>query len=959
MYKITSFLVAFLCLSSQLFAQSWSKIYGNNYTSIGNAAVSTADGGFVLTGYGEAIGGGKSQMQLIKIDVNGKEEWNRGFGGQDVELGFDIANTPDNGFVVAGSSYIDASLLRQAYIVKTNQQGDEIWSRTIGQSGINEIIYSIIPTSNDGFLAAGTTQNPIQNNTDAILYHLDEIGNVSWSVPFGGAGTQEFRKVVEVADGYICVGSSVVGKSNTGQDNRDALLVKISKSGQILWTKTYGSMAYEDASSIVRLADGGFIFCGKDTSDILIIRTDATGNVIWNKKYGGDNEDDALSLIQTRDGNIVLAGNSATNSSNIDGFATKISLDGIIQWTRRVGSSQRYEAFNHVVEAKDGSLLFTGVWGSSVFLITSKMYAVKTEAEGILGNNYVNGKVFYDKNNNCKYDKDDVALNDWLVNITKPTRGYLSLSNGQGDFFTTVDSGKYNVTLLPQNSYWKQVCQTAYNISLQEQEDTITIEFALRPEVNCPSLEVNISTPQLLRCQPNRYLVNFCNRGTLAANNAYIDVTFDEYFDNFQVNLGNWTQNGNTIRCNLGNIPIGACGQFEIVATLDRDCNSTVEGQAHQVVAHIFPDEICTSPNSNWDGSSLKVSGSCINDKVEFRVKNVGTQNQLEPRKGFVIEDDVIYRVIPIGPLDVNEEILIDTLPQSGKTYRLIVEQSIGHPGNSNPTVAIEGCGSGTFSTGYVTQFSEDDGDPFVSISTQESRGKNNANEKIAFPKGVKAQRYISDSTELEYQIFYQNTSGDTLRSLTIIDTLSQSLNPLSIRELQCSHRFSLSFPRTDVLQFTLNELKLPDSSANALASSGYVKFRVSQKPNNPNGTLIHNRAALFYGNKAATFSTRTTHTIGKNYLIATVNPTFANVKLNVFPNPFVDVTNIEMSGLKETYQEKQMTLVDALGRVVRKQQFTETSLRLERGALHNGVYAFFITSNGKILGSGKLILQY
>lgn len=958
MYKITSIFISFLFLFNGIFAQSWTKTYGNNYTSIGNAAVSTKDGGYVLTGYGEAIGGGKSQMQLIKVDNNGKEEWIRGFGSQDTDLGFDIATTLDNGFIIGGTSFVDANTLRQAFIVKTNEKGEEIWSRTFGQNGQNEIIYTVLPTLSKGYLAAGTIQEPILNNTDAILYSLDENGIQQWSIPFGGAGIQEFRKVIEVSDGYICVGSSVVGKNTSGQDNRDALIVKISKSGQILWSKTYGSMTYEDASSIVSLKNGGFVFCGKDTSDIILIRTDINGNVIWNKKYGGNNEDDALSLIQTKDGNIVFAGNSATNNSNIDAYAVKINLEGNTLWTRRVGSSQRYEAFNHVIESKDGSLFFTGVWGSSVFLITSKTYAVKTEAEGILGNNYVQGKVFYDKNNNCKFDKDDTALNDWLVQIKKPNRSYLGLSNGQGDIFTTVDSGKYNVTLIPQNSYWKQVCQTSYNISLLEQEDTLSVEFAVRPEVNCPGLEVNISTPQLLRCQPNRYIVNYCNRGTQIANNAYVDVSFDEFFEDFQVNLSNWTKNGNTLRCNLGNIPIGTCGQFDIFATLDKDCNSTVAGQAHKVTAHIYPDIICTSPGANWDGSSLKVTGNCNNNNVEFRVKNVGTQNQIEARQSFVIEDDVIYKIGPIGPLDADEDTLI-VLPASGKTFRMIVEQAAGHPGKSNPSVAVEGCGStGIFSTGYVTQFSEDDGDPFVSISTQESRGKNKANEKIAFPKGFKAQRFISDSTELEYQIFFQNTSGDTLRSLIIRDTLSRFLNPLSIKELQSSHRFSLSFPHADVLQFTFNELRLPDSSANALASSGYVKFRVSQKPNNTNGTLIHNRAALFYGNQSTPMTNVTSHTIGKNYLITTINPEFTNVKLKVFPNPFNDVTNLEISGLNEQI-EKQFILFDALGRTVRKQNFAENSLQIERGELSEGFYPYLILMKGKTISSGKLIIRY
>ncbi len=961
MRKLT-IILAFFVVIVQLQAQSWSKTYGNNYTSLGQAAVPTADGGFAIVGYGEGIGGGKSQLQLLKVDVNGKELWIQGFGGQDVDLGFDIANTFDKGFILAGSSYIDATKLRQFFLVKTNEKGEEIWSKTFGASDVNDIGYSVLAASNGDFLVAGSTQEPATNNVDAALHNLDANGNLLWSVPFGGAGIQEFKKVIEVADGYVCVGRTVVGKNASGGDNNDALIVKVSKTGQVLWSKTYGSMAYEDAQSIVALANGGFVICGKDTSDIIITRTDKDGIPLWTKKYGSTNEDEGFSIIQTKDGNLVFAGNSATDNSNVDGFAMKINIDGTTLWTRRVGSSQRYETFNHVVEAKDGSLFFTGVWGSNVFLITSKTYAVKTETEGILGNNYVQGKVFYDKNNNCKFDKDDTALNDWLIQITKPTRSYLGLSNAQGEVFSTVDSGNYNVKLLPQNSYWKQVCQTSYNISLAEQEDTVSVEFALRPAVNCAAMEVNISTPQLLRCQDNRYVVNFCNRGTTVATNSYIDIVFDEFFDDFKVNLASWSNTNNTIRCNIGDVQPGTCGQFDIITTLDKACNSTVLGQSHQVLAHIYPDVICTTPNTNWDGSSIEVTGSCVNDRVQFKVKNAGANNQIQGRNAIIIEDDVVYRAQPIKPLNVNEEIIITApdlaVPPTGKTYRIVVEQSIGHPGKSNPTIAIEGCANGSFSTGYVLQFSEDDGDSFVSVSTQESKGKNNSNEKVAFPKGYRAQRFITDTTELDYQIFFNNTYGDTLRSLTILDTLSQFLNPLSIKEIQSSHKYQLTFPQANILQFTFNDIKLPDSSANALLSSGFVKFRLSQKLNTPSASLIHNRAALFYGNKASVLTNKVTHTVGKNFIIVgTINPIFAKVKLNVGPNPFNDVTSLDISGLNEE-ETKAFQLFDAQGRSLRKQQFIGNSLQIERNDLPQGLYLFQLSQKGVIIGSGKIVIH-
>ncbi|MFZ4544664.1 MAG: T9SS type A sorting domain-containing protein, partial [Saprospiraceae bacterium] len=936
----------------QIQAQSWSKTFGTTYTSLGNAAVATRDGGFAIVGYAEGIGGGKGQVQLLKIDVSGKEQWIRGFGGQDVDLGLDIKTTIDNGFVLAGSSVVDNADAKQFFLVKTNEKGDEIWSKTYGGTS-NDIAFSVQPTLSGDYLLAGSSQNTANNNTDAVLFLLDANGNELWNITFGGAGTQEFKKVIEVADGYICAGSSVVGKNSKGQDNRDALIVKISKTGQIVWSKTYGTDTYEDAQGLVELSSGGFVICGKDTSDIIVSRTNSDGTLVWTKKFGENNEDEGFAIIQTKDKNIVIAGSSATNNSNVDGYALKISLDGNQIWTRRVGSSQRYETFNHVIQNTDGSLFFTGVWGSNVFLITSKTYAVKTEAEGVLGNNYINGHVFYDRNNNCKFDNGDTPLNDWLIQISKPARSYIGISNGLGEIFSTVDSGLYNVRLLPQNSYWKQACQTSYNISLKEQEDTVTVDFALRPQVNCPAMEVNITTPQLIRCKTNTYTVNFCNRGTVAANGAYVDVTFDEYFDNISANLPLWSLSNNKLRCQLGNVPAGACGQFQIFVTLDKNCNSTVLGQTHQVVAHIYPDQICTNPDSNWDGSSIEVTGACKNNQVQFIIKNTGAKNQSQPRNSIIIEDDIIYLQKPIGPLDAAEDTTI-LMPPSGKTYRILIEQSAGHPGKSNPTVAVEGCSNGVFSTGFVSQFSEDDGDPFVSISTQESTGKNNQNEKIAFPRGYRASHFITDSTDLEYQIYFNNTYGDTLKNLTILDTLSNFLNPYTIREIQCSHAYALSFAQSNVLQFDFRNISLPDSSVNALTSSGFVKFKISQKVKNPNSTIIRNRAGIYYGNQGARLTNTVIHTVGTNFIsVATTNPELQGVKISASPNPFTDLARIEISGIPQGV-EKEFSLYDLSGNLLRSEKFTSEQLQIQKAELASGMYIFHLKTKGLWIGSGK-----
>src|SRR5690606_42007237 len=65
------------------------------------------------------------------------------------------------------------------------------------------------------------------------------------------------------------------------------------------------------------------------------------------------------------------------------------------------------------------------------------------------------------------------------------------------------------------------------------------------------------------------------------------------------------------------------------------------------------------------------------------------------------------------------------------------------------------GCGlvsSSEWSLGYYTQFSENDGNPFVSFDCQENIGSWDPNDKRGFPKGYREEHLISENTDLEYR---------------------------------------------------------------------------------------------------------------------------------------------------------------------------------------------------------------
>ena len=293
----------------------------------------------------------------------------------------------------------------------------------------------------------------------------------------------------------------------------------------------------------------------------------------------------------------------------------------------------------------------------------------------------------------------------------------------------------------------------------------------------------------------------------------------------------------------------------------------------------------------------------------------------------------------------------------------MIVEQAAGHPGSSFPTVAIEGCGAvgGTFSTGYVLQFNEDDGNPFVSVCKQESVGAANKNDKTAFPKGFKADRFVSDSTVIDYQISFKNTYGKTIEKVTVVDTLSSFLNPMSIYEILSSHNYILTFPSPNVLQFTFDNINLPDSATNVLAANGFVKFKILQRSDKPDNAIIYNRASIHFDGNATIATNRVKHTVKKNFknfiqTLTTQNTEYQHVNIKIYPNPFAEITTIALEG--ENFETLDFELFDLLGQKVRHEKFDNNEFNFARNSLSAGVYLFRINQNNKTIKVGKIIVQ-
>ncbi|MBL7808978.1 MAG: hypothetical protein JNN28_14260, partial [Saprospiraceae bacterium] len=442
------------------------------------------------------------------------------------------------------------------------------------------------------------------------------------------------------------------------------------------------------------------------------------------------------------------------------------------------------------------------------------------------------GNVLEDVNLNCLSDAGDSGLNQWIVQATGATGTYFALTNATGAYEIYVEPGDtYQVTSVPLSLLWA-ACPSIPDVTVNFPNQTYPAQDLLFQKVaGCPLLTVDISSGNLRRCFSNNlFSVHYCNNGTEPATDAYVDVTLESLFTIVNTSIPFLNQGNNVYRFLIGDLDPGDCGSFNIKTHLSCDA---AFGQTHCAEAHIYPDTTCLPTNPLWSGASLRIQSTCSPDSVRFQIKNVGIGNMNAAVDYIVIEDQVMLMSAPIL-LDIGESTQV-SVPANGSTWRLEVEQVPFHPGFSYPSISVEGCTTNpVFSTGFVNMFPQDDLDPYLDIHCQANTGSYDPNDKTGYPLGYGANHYIRPGTPLEYLIRFQNTGNDTAFTVRIEDTLSQWLDPATLRPGASSHAYTWNLSGAGLLTFLFENILLPDSNVNEPASHGYVKFTINHKADAP-----------------------------------------------------------------------------------------------------------------------------
>lgn len=209
----------------------WRKYFGGTHDDRIHSIAKADDGGIVLAGYTESPdfdvseNNGTNDFWVVKVDANGDMLWENTFGGTEFEFANSITNGPNNTYVVAGSaisSNADVSANfgnADMWVIKIDDNGNLLWEQNYGGSQFDSV-NEISPALSGGYWIAGhsrsndidLTANNGQN--DAILMKISETGEIELLKRMGGSDFDLGNDVKEIKENIVVfVGET---KSNDG-----------------------------------------------------------------------------------------------------------------------------------------------------------------------------------------------------------------------------------------------------------------------------------------------------------------------------------------------------------------------------------------------------------------------------------------------------------------------------------------------------------------------------------------------------------------------------------------------------------------------------------------------------------------------------------------------------------------------------------------------------------------------
>ncbi|RDC64874.1 T9SS type A sorting domain-containing protein [Adhaeribacter pallidiroseus] len=350
---------------------SENKISVNNIRSF----QTTTDGGFIVS-YSPVS---TWNFGLVKFKADGTKEWNKIFGGKDVDRLETLQQTHDGGFILGstsnsglGNDKTEASKGFDDYwVVKLSANGTKVWDRTFGGNG-GEWLQSLQQTRDEGYILGGTSGSDKSGDKS-------EEGRGFWIVKLDNKIRQNQNITFEPILLNKAVGDApfaLVAQASSGLPvNFKILSGPATVSGNMVTLTGVGTVkiqAYQAGNATYNFAEVTHSFVVEEKK---IVKTE------WDKTLGGFNLDHLTAMVATPDGGYLVGGYSVSGKTGdksennkgtpnqpgyylADYWVVKLNHQGAKLWDKAYGGTEA-DKLTTIIVTPDGGYLLGGTSASS------------------------------------------------------------------------------------------------------------------------------------------------------------------------------------------------------------------------------------------------------------------------------------------------------------------------------------------------------------------------------------------------------------------------------------------------------------------------------------------------------------------------------------------------------------------------------------------------------------------
>ncbi|PKL92711.1 MAG: hypothetical protein CVV21_02850 [Candidatus Goldiibacteriota bacterium HGW-Goldbacteria-1] len=344
------------------------------------------DNGYVAVGDTASYGAGLTDVYLIKTDYDGSLLWTRTFGGAGKDNGIAVIKGHKQGYVIAGGTGTDTAGEMDAYIVRTDSDGEKVWEKTFGGENY-DFAYSVAKTRDGNYVAAGYSSSfNTEKNSDIYIFKFDDKGNKIWDTVYGGAGWDTAYSIIETKDGGL-IYTGYIDKQKEGET--DIILMKTDAEGNCRWARTYGGVRKDVGTNVIETKDGGYLITGKSTSyigrgmgwDIIALKTDAKGNSQWAAFLPAAESDVGYNAVEEKGGYTIAGTKRCYGICDANVYIAKIDLKGNTL-SYKIYAGSKDDNCSSIIKDSKGDYVLAGTT-SSAGNLSGDIFLMKVDPQGV------------------------------------------------------------------------------------------------------------------------------------------------------------------------------------------------------------------------------------------------------------------------------------------------------------------------------------------------------------------------------------------------------------------------------------------------------------------------------------------------------------------------------------------------------------------------------------------------